>query len=236
LANLFGLGYQYWKEVTGVLRSIIPVYDKVNMAISMGKANRYREMGIKGSVFPGNKILDAGSGFGNMSRIAAKLTDQQIEVVLYDPLWIMLSSTRNFLSDSLKRSLSSGVFEYTPFREQVFDAVLCGYSLRDAIELEAAISELHRVLKKGGSLVVVDLGKPDNEFLRYFVSFYLKYVLAIIAFFVAGQLGLKFKTLHGTYKKWPKNSQLYSILCRRFSKVKFQTGLIGAAVIIVANK
>ena len=52
------------------------------MAISMGKANRYREMGIRGNVFPGNKILDAGSGFGNMSRIAAKLTDQQIEVVL----------------------------------------------------------------------------------------------------------------------------------------------------------
>jgi demethylmenaquinone methyltransferase / 2-methoxy-6-polyprenyl-1,4-benzoquinol methylase len=218
---LFGLGYQYWKEVTGVLRSIIPVYDKVNMAISLGKANKYREMGIKGNVFPGNKILDAGSGFGNMSRIAARLTDQQIEAILYDPLSMMLSGARNFLSTSFNGSLSSGVFEYTPFREQVFDAILCGYSLRDAIELEAAISELYRVLKKGGSLVVVDLGKPDNEFLRSLV---------------AGQLGLKFKALHGTYKKWPRNSELRSLLGRQFSKVKFQTGLIGAAVIVVAYK
>ena len=40
--NLFGLGYQYWKEVVSVLHSIIPVYDKVNMAISLGKANKYR--------------------------------------------------------------------------------------------------------------------------------------------------------------------------------------------------
>jgi demethylmenaquinone methyltransferase/2-methoxy-6-polyprenyl-1,4-benzoquinol methylase len=108
--------------------------------------------------------------------------------------------------------------------------------LRDAIELESAIAEIYRVLKKGGVLVVVDLGKPDNKFLRSFVSFYLKYVLTIIAFFVAGQGGLKFKTIHGTYKKWPRNSELHLLLSKRFSKVKFKTGLMGAAVIIVAYK
>ena len=233
---MFGLGYQYWKEVVGVLRSVIPVYDKVNVAISLGKANKYRWEGIKGHVHPGNKILDAGSGFGNMSRIASKITDQHLEMVLYDPLLMMLSRTRNFLPDSSNQYLSSGVFEYMPFKEQVFDAVLCGYSLRDAIELESAIAEIYRVLKKGGSLVVVDLGKPDNKFLRFFVSFYLKYALTVIAFFVAGQSGLKFKTIHGTYKKWPRNSELHSLLSRRFSKVKFKTGLMGAAVIVVAYK
>ena len=230
------MGYQYWKEVAGVLRSVIPVYDKVNVAISLGKANKYRWEGIKGHVHPGNKILDAGSGFGNMSRIASKITDQHLEMVLYDPLLMMLSRTRNFLPDSSNQYLSSGVFEYMPFKEQVFDAVLCGYSLRDAIELESAIAEIYRVLKKGGSLVVVDLGKPDNKFLRSFVSFYLKYALTVIAFFVAGQSGLKFKTIHGTYKKWPRNSELHSLLSRRFSKVKFKTGLMGAAVIVVAYK
>ena len=233
---MFGLGYQYWKEVAGVLRSVIPVYDKVNMAISLGKANKYRWEGIKGHVHPGNKILDAGSGFGNMSRIASKITDQHLEMVLYDPLLMMLSRTRNFLPYSSNQYLSSGVFEYMPFKGQVFDAVLCGYSLRDAIELESAIAEIYRVLKKGGSLVVVDLGKPDNKFLRFFVSFYLKYALTVIAFFVAGQSGLKFKTIHGTYKKWPTNSELHSLLSRRFSKVKFKTGLMGAAVIVVAYK
>ena len=233
---MFGLGYQYWKEVAGVLRSVIPVYDKVNVAISLGKANKYRWEGIKGHVHPGNKILDAGSGFGNMSRIASKITDQHLEMVLYDPLLMMLSRTRNFLPDSSNQYLSSGVFEYMPFKEQVFDAVLCGYSLRDAIELESAIAEIYRVLKKGGSLVVVDLGKPDNKFLSSFISFYLKYALTVIAFFVAGQSGLKFKTIHGTYKKWPRNSELHSLLSRRFSKVKFKTGLMGAAVIVVAYK
>jgi demethylmenaquinone methyltransferase / 2-methoxy-6-polyprenyl-1,4-benzoquinol methylase len=230
------LGYQYWKEVAGVLRSVIPVYDKVNMAISLGKADKYRWEGINGHIHPGNKILDAGSGFGNMSKIASKITDQHLEMVLYDPLLMMLSRTRSFLRYSSNQYLSSGVFEYMPFKGQVFDAVLCGYSLRDAIELESAIAEIYRVLKKGGSFVVVDLGKPDNILLRSFVSFYLKYGLTVIAFFVAGQSGLKFKTIHGTYKKWPSNSELHSLLSRRFSKVKFKTGLMGAAVIVVAYK
>ncbi len=233
---MFGLGYQYWKEVAGVLRSVVPVYDKVNMAISLGKANKYRRRGIEGQVGPGNKILDAGSGFGNMSRVAAELADQSFDVVLYDPLWKMLSRARTFLPATINRSFASGVFEYLPFREQAFDAVLCGYSLRDAIELETAISEIYRVLNKHGSLVIVDLGKPDNNLLRSFVSFYLKYVLAIIAFFAAGRTGLKFRMLYGTYKKWPRNSELQAILSSRFSRVKFQTGLIGAAVIVVAHK
>jgi len=236
LDNLFGLGYQYWKEVVSVLHSIIPVYDKVNMAISLGKANKYRLKGIHGSIYPGNKILDAGSGFGNMSKIAAHETDQRLEIILYDPLSKMLSTTRNFLPPSVDKSLSSGIFEYMPFKDQVFDAVLCGYSLRDAIQLDVAIEELYRVLKKGGILVVVDLGKPNNKFLRFLVSFYLKYALAVIAFFVAGQAGLRFKTLHGTFKKWPTNSELCSLLAARFTKVKFQTGLMGGAIIVLAYK
>jgi len=67
-----GLG-SYWGEVLDVLREIIPVYDKVNSAISFGKDVEHRNRGMRGRVLPGNKILDAGSGFGNMSKTASKL-------------------------------------------------------------------------------------------------------------------------------------------------------------------
>jgi demethylmenaquinone methyltransferase/2-methoxy-6-polyprenyl-1,4-benzoquinol methylase len=56
--------------VIEVLRSIIPVYDKVNRAISLGKDEKYRLRGIRGRVAQGNLVLDAGSGYGNMSRVA----------------------------------------------------------------------------------------------------------------------------------------------------------------------
>ena len=228
-----GLG-SYWGEVMDVLREIIPVYDKVNSIISLGKDVEHRNRGISQRVVPGNKILDAGSGFGNMSKTALKQTDGKISITLYDPLVPMLKNTStNF---EKMPDMANGVFEHIPFRDEEFDAVLCGYSLRDAINLRIAISEIHRVLKKDGRFVIVDLGKPDELFFRMGVSFYLKFILPILAFVAGGRLGLKFGKLYGTYKRWPKNKKLESLLLEKFSRVEFEKDLMGGAIMVAAFK
>jgi demethylmenaquinone methyltransferase / 2-methoxy-6-polyprenyl-1,4-benzoquinol methylase len=232
---LAGLGSHYWGEVIEVLRSIIPVYDRVNRVISLGKDEEYRVHGIHGRVVQGNFVLDAGSGYGNMSRVALAEAGGDARIVMYDPIPEMLANVKNFLPDK-DAALSSGVFEYMPFRDNTFDAVLCGYSLRDAIQLRQAIAEMHRVLKVGGRLVIVDLGKPDNAMARAMVSAYLKYFLGIFAYLVAGKAGLKFRTLYGTYLRWPRNSELEAMLKEKFSRVQFDKGIMGGAVIIAAYK
>ena len=220
-----------------VLRAIIPVYDRVNRVISLGKDDEYRLRGIRGRVMPGNIILDAGSGYGNMSRLALTEADGDAKIVMYDPLLEMLANVKNYLRGPQQTTaLYSGVFEHMPFREGTFDAVLCGYSLRDSINLQRAIGEIHRVLKTGGRLIIIDLGKPDNRILRAMISLYLKYFLGIFAYLAAGRAGLKFKTLYGTYVRWPKNSDLESMLKVKFSHVQFETGMMGGAVIIAAYK
>lgn len=228
-----GLG-NYWGEVIKVLEEIIPVYDKVNSIISLGKDKKHRDHGISQRVFPGNKILDAGSGFGNMSKTALRLTDGKITVTLYDPLVPMLKNTGTYFEKT--PDMANGVFEHIPFREGEFDAVLCGYSLRDAIDLKSAISEIHRVLKKDGRFVIVDLGKPDEAFVRAGVSFYLRCILPILAFAAGGRLGLKFGTLYGTYKRWPQNKRLESMILEKFSRVEFEKDLMGGAIMVAAYK
>ena len=228
-----GLG-SYWGEVLDVLQDIIPVYDKVNSAISFGKDAEHRNKGISGRVLPGDKILDAGSGFGNMSKAASKLCNENLSITLYDPLVPMLKNTSKFFQSNL--DLFCGVFEHIPFKDEQFDAVLCGYSLRDAINLRIAISEIHRVLRKGGRFVIVDLGKPDDVITRFGVSFYLRLVLPIVAFVAGGRLGLKFATLYGTYKRWPQNKKLESLLLEKFSKVEFERVFLGGAIIVCAYK
>ena len=230
-----GLGSRYWDEVIDVLRSIIPVYDRVNRVISLGKDEEYRLHGIRGRILPGNVVLDAGSGYGNMSRVALEEDGGDAKIVMYDPIPEMLANVKNYLPTT-QAALSSGIFECMPFRDGMFDAVLCGYSLRDAIQLPQAIGEMHRVLKTGGRLVIVDLGKPDNSVTRAFVSIYLKYLLGIFAYLAAGKAGLKFKTLYGTYLRWPRNSELDSMLKKKFSRVQFDRGMMGGAVIIAAYK
>ena len=228
-----GLG-SYWGEVIEVLREIIPVYDKVNSYISLGKDKEHRIRGIKGRVKSGDLILDAGSGFGNMSKTAVDVTDGKIHITLYDPLVPMLQQTSKFFDE--KPNLTSGVFEHIPFKDEEFDAVLCGYSLRDAINLRIAISEIHRVLKNEGRFVIVDLGKPDKAVIRFGVSFYLRAILPIIALIAGGRLGLKFATLYGTYKRWPQNKKLEALLLEKFSRVEFEKDLMGGAIIVAAYR
>lgn len=219
-----------------MLRSIIPVYDRVNRIISLGKDEQYRLRGIRGRVMPGNVVLDAGSGYGNMSRVALREASGNVSIVMYDPIPEMLAKVKDYFGPGATASLSSGIFEYMPFRDGIFDAVMCGYSLRDAIQLSQAITEMHRVLKAGGRLIIVDLGKPDGSFQRMLVSVYLKYFLGILAYLIAGKAGLKFRTLYGTYLRWPKNSDLDAMLKMKFSKVCFKQGMMGGAVIVAAYK
>ena len=108
--------------------------------------------------------------------------------------------------------------------------------MRDDISLKIAISEMHRILKKDGKLIIVDLGKPDNPITRFGVSFYLKMILPIVAYAAGGKLGLKFATLYGTYRVWPKNKKLESLLLERFSKVEFDKDMMGGAIMVAAYK
>ncbi|MEO9295880.1 MAG: class I SAM-dependent methyltransferase [Nitrososphaera sp.] len=231
---LSGLGSRYWPEVIEVLRAIVPVYDRVNRVISLGKDEEYRRHAIRGRVLPGNIVLDAGSGYGNMSRVALAEAKGDAQLVLYDPIPEMLANVKNVFE--ARPSLSSGIFEHMPFRDDTFDAVMCGYSLRDAIDLKKAIGEMHRVLKPGGRLVIVDLGKPDSALKRWMVATYLKHFLGISAYLVAGRAGLKFKTLYGTFLRWPKNSELGQMLNDKFSTVVFDKGMLDGAVMIAAFK
>jgi demethylmenaquinone methyltransferase/2-methoxy-6-polyprenyl-1,4-benzoquinol methylase len=231
---LSGLGLSYWKEVIGVLRNIIPVYDKVNKCISLGQDDKYRQCGLIGQIRPGDLILDAGSGFGNMSSKAMEILKNDCRIILHDPIREMLCYAQSLRKEKL--SLSCGVFEYMPFRESSVDAILCGYSLRDAFSLIEAISEIHRVLKSDGRFIIVDIGKPDNAFFRRIVAFYLRYILGIIAYSVSGKRGLRFKTLYGTFLRWPKNCVLNDLLIKKFSQVKFTKKLFGGAIIVVATK
>lgn len=222
-----------WGRVIDVLRDIIPIYDKVNSYISLGKDVEYRKRGITGRVCPGDMVLDAGSGFGNMSVTASRICGG-ITVVLYDPLPPMLRNAAGRLDK--EPHMANGIFEHMPFPDETFDAVLCGYSLRDAINLRVAISEIHRVTKTGGRLVVVDLGKPDNLVARAGVSTYLRAILPIMALAAGGRLGLKFAALYDTYKKWPVNGMLESMLLERYDRVEFQKGMMGGAVMVAAYK
>jgi demethylmenaquinone methyltransferase/2-methoxy-6-polyprenyl-1,4-benzoquinol methylase len=236
-----------WTDVIRVLRDVIPVYDKVNNAISLGKAQEYRLLGIKHAINNYDKgnnftylILDAGSGYGNMSSSILSMYDG-ISIVMLDPIidMLRLADVRFKNSNGKSKSriaLISGVFEHLPFKDSTFNAVICGYSFRDAIIMRDAIREFSRVLRDDGRLVIVDIGKPDNLLARFGVYLYLRFILPLIALIVAGRLGLKFSKIYDTYKRLPRNSELVLMLKEYFPEVTLINNMLGAAVVFVASK
>ena len=60
--------------------------------------------------------------------------------------------------------------------------------------------------------------------------------MPIIAFIAGGRLGLKFAALYGTYRVWPQNKKLESMLLEKFSRVEFDKDLMGGAIMIAAYK
>ena len=123
----------------------------------------YRREGILKTVKSNDIVLDAGAGPGVMSQILLQSVQDTGNLVLLDPLKVMLSQARKRIVNK-NSHFSLGVFENLPFRDKSFDVVMTGFALRDAGDLYFSVMEIHRVLKDGGSFLIVDLGKPNNRF------------------------------------------------------------------------
>ena len=224
-----------WDKVIDVLSQIIPVYDRVNRFISFGKDLVYRREGILKTVESNDIVLDAGAGPGVMSQILLQSVQDTGNLVLLDPLKVMLSQARKRVVDK-NSHFSLGVFESLPFRDKSFDVVMTGFALRDAGNLYVSVMEVHRVLKDGGRFLIVDLGKPNNRFFRWIIGMHWRYLVGLLGFIAAGRKGLLFTVLYTTYQKLLTNEAQKSLFEEIFSEVSFQTRMLGGLVIVRCKK
>ncbi|RLG61272.1 hypothetical protein DRN86_00335 [Candidatus Geothermarchaeota archaeon] len=128
------------------------------------------------------------------------------------------------------------LFEYSPFKNGSFDAVVCGFSFRDAIDFERTVSELSRILKEKGKLIIVDLGKPDNIFLRTVIGLYWRFLVPIIIRLCFGKLGRLYSGIYMTYCRYPTNREIKRILLRFFDRTYMKIRVAGGALIAIAFK
>jgi ubiquinone/menaquinone biosynthesis C-methylase UbiE len=139
-------------------------------------------------------------------------------------------------SDSFQLVRAS--FEFLPFRDRVFDAVITCYALRDSLNIPKTIREYSRVCTGSGTFADVDLGKPDSKLKRAGSVFYVRYLMPIIAkaAIIGKMKGNPWRMIVPTYDTLPTNNALFSQVRDRFRQVDFKEFLMGGIIVMIAQE
>jgi len=149
------------RRVAGVFDSVAPRYDLMNDLMSVGLHRLWKRFTVEASgVRPGERVLDVAGGTGDLARLFSRRVGARGEVVLTDVNPAMLRQGRDRLLDAgVVLPLVQCDAERLPFGSDRFDCVAVAFGLRNMTHKEAALSEMRRVLKPGGRLVVLEFSK-----------------------------------------------------------------------------
>ena len=155
--------------VKGVFDSVASNYDLMNDVMSLGTHRLWKNYTIASSnVSKGDKVLDIAGGTGDLAIKFRKKVGDPGKVILSDINGSMLEEGR-------KNLINHGVIdvdfiqanaESLPFEDNTFDCVSIAFGLRNVTHKNIALKQMHRVLKKGGSLLVLEFSKVENEMLE----------------------------------------------------------------------
>jgi demethylmenaquinone methyltransferase/2-methoxy-6-polyprenyl-1,4-benzoquinol methylase len=162
-------------------------YDLANRWMTWGQDVKWRREVILRAHLPvGGKLLDIGTGTGDLA-LEALRRDKQLLVVGADFTPEMMEVGRNRRDGKSVLWINTDALSL-PHRSESFDAVVSGYLLRNLVDVERALTEQYRVLKPDGLLVCLDTTPPPKDLWHLPVRLYLQLVIPIIGGWVAGDI------------------------------------------------
>ncbi|MCR4765251.1 MAG: bifunctional demethylmenaquinone methyltransferase/2-methoxy-6-polyprenyl-1,4-benzoquinol methylase UbiE [Bacteroidaceae bacterium] len=123
-----------------------------------------------------------------------------------------------------------------PFKDNSFDVVTCAYGVRNFSDLNLGLKEMHRVLKPGGQLMILEFSYPKNKLIAWFYDLYFTHILPTI-----GRLFSKDKTAYSYLNRSVKNFVWGKEMCNilktiGFSQVTYKPLTFGITTIYNATK
>jgi demethylmenaquinone methyltransferase / 2-methoxy-6-polyprenyl-1,4-benzoquinol methylase len=149
------------RRVRGVFDSVAPKYDLMNDLMSMGLHRAWKSYAVAvANVQPGDRVLDIAGGTGDLASAFARRVGPQGLVILSDINASMLSVGRDRLLDqgaSVQPMVCDA--EQLPFPDGTFDIVSVAFGLRNMTHKDVALSEMARVLRPRGRLLVLEFSR-----------------------------------------------------------------------------
>ncbi len=162
-----------------MFNSISGNYDFLNHFLSLGIDISWRKKAIKALAdLKPKAILDVATGTGDFAIQAMTLSPEKI---------IGVDISEGMLAVGKEKMKARGVdqiidlryadSENLPFEENKFDAAIVAFGVRNFENLERGLAEMHRVIKPGGKVVILEFSKPRAFPFKHLYHFYFKFVL-----------------------------------------------------------
>jgi demethylmenaquinone methyltransferase/2-methoxy-6-polyprenyl-1,4-benzoquinol methylase len=170
------------EQVAEMFNNIAPKYDFLNHFLSMGIDVLWRKKAIKllRQSQP-KQLLDIATGTGDFAIEALSLNpDKVIGVDISEGMLGMGKIKIEKKGLQSKIELLLGDSEKLPFQDNTFDAITVGFGVRNFENLEKGLTDMHRVLKSGGTALVLEFSKPKAFPIKQLYNFYFSAILPLL--------------------------------------------------------
>ena len=200
---------------------IAPAYDVMNRVMTAGLDRRWRDLTAAAVVRPGDRVLDACCGTGDLA-LAARRAGGTVTGLDFSER--MLERARR--KDGSVRWVRGDLLAL-PFDDATFESATVGFGVRNVADLGAALSELHRVLVPGGRLGVLEITQPRGVLAPFF-RLWFDGVVPLLGRVLPG--GSAYTYLPASVRRFPGPDELVAELSRAgFGEARYQ--LLGGGIV-----
>ena len=200
--------------VRSMFDRIAPVYDFMNRAMTAGLDQRWRRLTAEAVVRPGDRVLDACCGTGDLALAAARAGGRVTGVDFSER---MLARARRKAPEV---EWVRGDLLELPFADASFDAATVGFGVRNVADLERAVSELRRALVAGGRLGILEITTPRGALAPFYRLWFDRVIPA------AGKVlrgGSAYTYLPASVRRFPSHDELARLVAAaRFGRVRYR--------------
>jgi len=166
-------------QVAQMFDNISEKYDFLNHFLSLGIDIGWRKKVVKiiGAQKP-NTILDIATGTGDLAIMLAQLKPSKIVGLDLSEGMLAVGKEKVRVKNlSQIITMTQGDSENLPFENNSFDAITVAFGVRNFENLDKGLSEIFRVLKPRGTLVILEFSQPESFVMKHLYGFYSQYIL-----------------------------------------------------------
>ncbi|MDC1063006.1 bifunctional demethylmenaquinone methyltransferase/2-methoxy-6-polyprenyl-1,4-benzoquinol methylase UbiE [Flavobacteriales bacterium] len=224
-------------QVKHMFNMIASKYDVLNHTLSLGMDYVWRKKAIKKILNNPKEILDIATGTADFAISAAKYTEANITGIDISDQMIYVGNKKiqqKKLNNRIKLSIEDS--ENLPFLDNSYDAITAGFGVRNFENLEKGLSEIYRVVKKDGYVVILEPSTPKVFPLKQVFSIYFQKILPFIGSLVSKDKSA-YSYLPNSVKSFPDGVDFLEILNKQgFSKTNYHPLSFGIVSMYVAIK